>query len=57
VFKGLEIFQIAIMSNREKRAAGITIGILAIFISIIAAISFAFMADSQALSISKGIPQ
>jgi general secretion pathway protein G len=52
VFKGFEIFQIALTSSREQsRKAGIVIGVLAIVISIVAAFGFAFWTDKQAASL------
>jgi uncharacterized membrane protein HdeD (DUF308 family) len=52
IFKGIEILQIALMSNRENRTSGIIIGIIMILISIIAAVYFANMIDVQANSVS-----
>ena len=40
VFKGVEIFQIALMSVRPNRTGGMIIGILAVAIAIIAAGGF-----------------
>jgi uncharacterized membrane protein (DUF485 family) len=37
IYKGVEILQVALMSNRTNRTAGIIIGIGAIIISLIAA--------------------
>jgi hypothetical protein len=60
VFKGVEIFQIGLMTANEKRAsAGIVIGVIAVAISIVAAFAFTSWIDSQALSMSdsmKSIP-
>ena len=50
VFKGVEILQIALMSNREDRRAGIAIGILCVCICIGAARHFVGMIDAQAES-------
>lgn len=55
IYKGFEIFQTALMSPRENRTAGIIIGVLAIIISVIAALSFISMIDTQARSISEGV--
>jgi uncharacterized membrane protein (DUF485 family) len=57
VFKGYEIFQIAFMSNREKRGGGLAIGICAIIISFIAATVFIYLINSQAKSISDSLPK
>lgn len=51
VFKGVEIFQIALMSSRENRGLGIVIGVVMIVAGIVAAIGFAYWVDSQAQSI------
>ncbi len=48
VYKGFEIFQIALMSNREERAAGLAIGLLAIVGSLVAAAAFIYWIDVQA---------
>lgn len=54
VFKGFEIFQIALTSSREqRRKAAIVIGVLAIVISVVAAFGFAFLIDQQAASIGR----
>ena len=55
IFKGIEIFQIALMGNPNKRAIGIVIGALMIVTSIIAAIIFTYMIDIQAKSVSDGM--
>jgi hypothetical protein len=52
VFKGFEILQIALMSPREDRKGGITIGVLLLIISIAAAFNFTQMIDAQAASVS-----
>jgi len=52
VFKGFEILQIALMSSREDRAGGITIGVLLLIISIVVAFNFTRMIDAQAASVS-----
>ena len=51
VFKGVEIFQIALMSVRSNRTGGMIIGILAVTIAIVAAGGFTFWADQVATSI------
>jgi len=53
VFKGIEIFQIALMSVRSDRTGGIIIGILVLAIAIIAAGGFSFWADQVAASIGE----
>ncbi|MGP8049677.1 MAG: hypothetical protein ACLPYB_03620 [Desulfobaccales bacterium] len=55
IFKGIEILQIALMSNRENRTSGIIIGIIVIAVSIIAALIFTYMIDVQANSVSQGM--
>ena len=55
VFKGFEIFQIALMSTREDRAKGLIIGVLAIVISIGAGLIFVQWSDSQAQSVSNSM--
>jgi hypothetical protein len=57
VFKGFEILQIALMSNRTDRTAGIIIGILAVVLAIGAAGYFVDMADTQARSVSSSSPR
>lgn len=57
VFKGVEIYQIAAMSTKERKGGGIALGIIAIVLSIIIAIGFAAWADTQAQSISDAMPQ
>jgi hypothetical protein len=52
IFKGFEILQIALMSNRTDRTAGIVIGTLAIVLAIGAAVYFVDMADTQAKSVA-----
>ena len=52
VVKGIEILQIALASGREKRTALFVIGGLTVAACIIAALSFASMQDSQAMSLS-----
>ena len=52
VFKGFEILQIALMSGREDRSGGITVGVLLLIVSLIAAYSFVHMIDAQAASVA-----
>jgi uncharacterized membrane protein HdeD (DUF308 family) len=51
VVKGMEILQIALASNREKRDGIITIGILTLILCICAAGGFVAMQDQQAKSV------
>jgi hypothetical protein len=55
VFKGVEIFQIGLMSNSPKKRTGIIIGVCAIVVSIGVAGFFVHMADEQASSVSDGM--
>lgn len=57
VLKGIEILQIALASNRPKRAGIITLGALTLVACIIAAVCFAGLQDQQAQSISRGMSQ
>ncbi len=52
VFKGFEILQIALMSSRTDRTAGIIIGVLAVVFAFGVAGYFVDLADSQAKSVS-----
>jgi len=52
VFKGFEIFQLALVSAREDRRAALAIGIIAIVISFLASAFFTSMIDAQATSVS-----
>lgn len=52
VYKGIEIFQIALMSNRSNRAWGLILGSLAIGFAVLAAVGFSLWADHVATSIS-----
>ncbi len=53
VVKGVEILQIALASNREKRGGIIALGILVLIACILAAGSFVTMQDEQAQSMSR----
>ena len=55
IYKGLEIFQIALMSNREDRFDGFVIGIIAIIASIIIAVVFINLIDSEVQTASERI--
>jgi hypothetical protein len=57
VFKGFEILQIALMSTRIDRTAGIVIGILAVVFAFGAAAYFVDMSDTQAKSVSSSFPK
>ncbi len=57
VFKGFEILQIALMSSRADRTAGIIVGVLAIVFALGAAGYFVDMADTQAKSVSSSFPK
>jgi hypothetical protein len=48
IYKGFEILQIALMSPREHRGAGLVIGGMAVIVSIVAAFVFTQWVDSQA---------
>ena len=56
IIKGFEILQIALASNREKRAGIITLGVLVLIACIAAAVFFANMQDQQAISLSQNMP-
>jgi hypothetical protein len=51
IFKGFEILQIALMSNREDRSAGMILGTLLLVIAIGAAAMFVKMIDAQASAV------
>jgi uncharacterized membrane protein HdeD (DUF308 family) len=51
VVKGVEILQIALASNRERRGGIITIGVLTLILCIVAAGGFVTMQDRQAKSV------
>ena len=53
VVKGLEILQIALASNRDKRAGIILFGVLVLAACIVAASAFVAMQDQQAMSLSQ----
>jgi hypothetical protein len=52
VFKGFEVLQIALASNREDRAGIIVIGVIAVAIAIAASFYFVKMIDGQAAAVS-----
>jgi uncharacterized membrane protein HdeD (DUF308 family) len=53
VIKGIEILQIGLASNREKRAGIIVLGVVTLVACIFAASSFVTMQDRQAQSLSR----
>jgi len=53
VIKGIEILQIGLASNREKRAGIIILGALTLVACIIAASGFVTLQDQQAESLSR----
>lgn len=57
ILKGIEILQIALASNRDKRGGVIAIGVLTLIGCVIAAIAFASMQDQQAVSLSQSMNQ
>jgi predicted anti-sigma-YlaC factor YlaD len=56
VLKGIEILQMALTSNREKRHAVIIIGALTLAACLVASVGFAVMQDNQAASLSRSAP-
>lgn len=57
VLKGIEILQIALSSNKEKRAGIISLGVLTLIACIIAAVVFVGWQDGQAASVSQSASQ
>jgi uncharacterized membrane protein HdeD (DUF308 family) len=53
VIKGIEVLEIALASNREKRGGIVTFGALTLFACVIAAFVFTSMQDRQAQSLSQ----
>jgi hypothetical protein len=53
VVKGVEILQIALASNREKRGGIIALGALVLIACVFAAGSFVIIQDEQARSLSR----
>jgi hypothetical protein len=53
IYKGFEIFQIALMSNREARAGGLAIGLVAILASFALAALFVYWIDLQATKVAQ----
>jgi hypothetical protein len=48
IYKGFEILQIALMSNREDRTAGLIIGVIAVVVAFFAAFKFFNWINEQA---------
>lgn len=57
VLKGIEILQIALSSNREKRGGIVALGVVVLVASIVAGIGFVGLQDKQAQSMSQGVPR
>lgn len=57
IFTGVEILQIALMSPREDRTAGLMIGGIMLAASVVAAIGFSVWIDNQAASLSRSMPR
>jgi len=55
VIKGIEILQIALASNREKRGGVIALGVITLVACLLAAASFVTMQDRQAQSLSRSV--
>jgi NADH:ubiquinone oxidoreductase subunit 6 (subunit J) len=53
IVKGVEVLQIALASNRERRAGIVFFGAVVLFGCIIAAAAFVQMQDTQAKSVSQ----
>jgi uncharacterized membrane protein (DUF485 family) len=53
VYKGLEIFQIALMSTKENRTAGLMLGAVCVSVAVVAGIGFSYWADTVAQSVSE----
>lgn len=57
VIKGIEILQIGLSSNRQKRGGLIIIGLLTLSACVIGAGAFSVMQDEQAASIGRSMPR
>jgi len=57
VFKGIEIYQIAQMSSRDDRKAGLRLGTAMILVSVIAAGIFYVLINMQAESVGSSMPR
>ena len=51
VYKGIEIFQVALMSNRANRTFGLILGVGCVIVAMMAGIGFSIWADTVAQSI------
>jgi NADH:ubiquinone oxidoreductase subunit 6 (subunit J) len=56
IVKGVEVLQIGLASNREKRGGLIIIGAITLGVCVAAAVIFVSMQDDQAKSIQASIP-
>ena len=56
VFKGVEIFQIALMSSRDDRRLGLGIGVIMVAASVVVAIVFFFLNEAQAEKMQTPLP-
>ena len=56
VFKGFEILQLGITSNRDDRVAGIAIGVLFVLIAMALGLTFVHMIDAQATAVGSHMP-
>ena len=56
VFKGVEIFQIALMSSRDDRRLGLSIGVVMVAASVVVAIVFFFLNEAQAEKMQTPLP-
>ncbi|HEY7640200.1 MAG TPA: hypothetical protein VH814_10780 [Steroidobacteraceae bacterium] len=57
VLKGVEILQIALSSNREKRGGIVALGVIVLVVCIVVGLGFVSLQDKQAQSMSRGLPQ
>lgn len=53
VIKGIEVLQIGLASNRDKRSGIIVLGALTVAACLVAAIGFAALQDQQAETLSR----
>ena len=56
VFKGFEILQLGITSNRDDRTPGVVIGIVFVLIAIAVSLVFVRMIDAQAAAVGSHMP-
>ena len=52
VFKGVEILQIALMSNSAQKTVGMIIGVVFVLVALVAAVGFSLWGDMTAAAIS-----